>query len=66
MVFFGKILLRTFFPEEIFCLKLADINSIFDFRITNSQQIFSLPFPIGALCEDPIKVILKVTSPRLS
>ena len=49
-----------------FFLKLANINSIFDFRITNSLQIFSLPFPMGVLCGNPIKVILKVTSPRLS
>ena len=48
--------------DFIFCLKLADINSIFDFRITNSHQIFSLPFLMGALCEDSIKV----ASPRLS
>ena len=26
---------------------------------SNSQQIFSLPFPMDVLCEDPIKVILK-------
>ena len=51
--------------DFIFFLKLADINTIFNFTITNSQQIFS-PFPIGVLCENPIKVILKVTSPRLS
>ena len=52
--------------DFIFFLKLTDINSIFDFRITNSQQIFSLPFPMGNLCKNPIKLILKVTSPRLS
>ena len=53
-------------PRFHFFLKLADINSIFNFTITNSQQIFSLPFPMGVLCENPVKVILKVTSPRLS
>ena len=51
--------------DFIFFLKLTDINSIFDFRITNSQQIFSLPFPMSVLCKNPIKVILKVTSPWL-
>ena len=52
--------------DFIFFLKLTDINSIFDFRITNSQQIFSLRFPMGNLCKNPIKLILKVTSSRLS
>ena len=52
--------------ELIFFLKFGDINSVFDFRITNSKQIFSLTFPIGALCENLIKVILKLTSLRLS
>ena len=51
--------------DFFFFLKLADVNRTFDFRITNSQQIFSLPFPMGVLCEDPIKVIVKVTSPQL-
>ena len=65
-------------PRFNFFLKLVDINSIFDFRITNSQEILSLPsflflpflcFPflfLSVLCENPIKAILKVTSSRLS